>query len=196
MLRPDFNAAVTALVRHIATTMPDFAHIEPARIVVVLGEARRASRATVKPYAFKKGARRDGFGRTKPLVRIAGVRVLYCITLRPLFFRASTPRARVATVLHELFHISRRFDGTLDRSRRHARLGAKFDDRLRPLEKRLWSELPLGLKLLFAHDGEVKVLQWLERPTAWLPNERVSKRIVYTERHLFPGIVRMKTKIK
>ena len=195
MRRPDFNLAVTALIRHVSATMPEFQHLEPARILVVAGEARRGSRATVKPLAFSQRKRRDGFGRKKPLVKVGGVRVLYCVTLRPLFFRASTPRARVATVLHELFHISRKFDGTLDRARRHARLGAKFDARFRPLEKRLWKELPLALKVLFAHDGEVKVLQWLERPTAWLPGEHTSGRHVYTEKHLFHGIVRMKTSL-
>jgi hypothetical protein len=193
MRRPDFNLALTALMRHVAATMPEFQHLEPHRILVIAGEARRASRGTVKPLAFAKGKRHDTFGRFKPLVKIEGVRMLYCITLRPLFFRASTPRHRVATVLHELFHISRKFDGTLDRARRHARLGPKFDKRFRPLERRLWKELPLALKLLFAHDGEVKVLQWLERPTPWLPGERASGRRLYTEKHLFHGIVRMKT---
>ena len=49
--------------------------------------------------------------------------MLYLITLRPLFFRASDPDQRMRTVLHELFHISSRFDGTLHQGRRHARLG-------------------------------------------------------------------------
>jgi hypothetical protein len=194
MRRPDFNLAVTALIRHVAATMPEFQHLQPARILVVAGEARRASRGTVKPLAFAKGRRTDGFGRRKPLVKLDGKRVLYCITLRPLFFRSSTPRGRVSTLLHELFHISRKFDGTLDRARRHARMGAKFDARFKPLEQRLWRELPPPLKVLFAYDGEVRVLQWLERPTAWLPGERGSGRRVYTEKHLYTGIVRMKTR--
>jgi len=190
--RPDFNLAVTSLIHHVALTMPEFRHLHPERILVVAGEARRASRGTVKPLAFAKGKRRDAFGRKKPLVKIDGVRMLYCITLRPLFFRGSTPRTRVATVLHELFHISRKFDGTLDRSRRHSRMGPKFDVRFKPLEKRLWRELPEPLRVQFAYDGEVKVLQWLERPTALLPGERTSGRGVYTGAHLFHGIVRMK----
>src|SRR5438067_1595835 len=135
MRRPDFNLAVTALIRHVAATMREFEHISPARILVVAGEARRASRGTVKPLAYTGGKRRDAFGRRKPLVKINGSKILYCITLRPLFFRASTPRARVATLLHELFHISRKFDGTLDRARRHSRLGDRFEARFKPLEQ-------------------------------------------------------------
>ncbi|MBL8957791.1 MAG: hypothetical protein JNK82_43855 [Myxococcaceae bacterium] len=179
-------------MHHVALTMPEFRHLQPEHILVVAGEARRASRGTVKPLAFAKGKRRDAFGRKKPLIKLHGVRMLYCITLRPLFFRASTPRTRVATLLHELFHISRKFDGTLDRARRHSRLGPKFDARFNPLEKRLWQTLPDLLREPFEHDGEVKVLQWLERPTAWLPGERSSGRRLYTQAHLFQGVMRMK----
>jgi hypothetical protein len=196
MRRPDFNHAVTALIRHVVTTMPEFEHISAEHVMVVAGEARRASRGTVKPLTFAGGKRHDAFGRRKPLVKINGERILYCITLRPLFFRASTPRARVATLLHELFHISRKFDGTLDKARKHSRLGPKFEARFKPLERRLWAELPATLKAPFAYDGEVRMSQWLERPTPWLPGELGSGRRLYTEKHLFPGIVRMKTKKK
>lgn len=193
MKRPDFNLAVNALIRHVALAMPEFVHLQPDRILVVAGEARRASRGTVKPLSFAKGKRRDAFGRKKALVKLDGVRMLYCVTLRPLFFRASTPRARVATVLHELFHISRKFDGTLDRARTHSRLGPKFEARFKPLERRLWKTLPAALRQQFAYDGEVKMLQWLERPTSVLPGERSSTRRVYTRAHLFHGVMRMKT---
>lgn len=174
--------------------MPEFSHLEPSRILVVAGEARRASHATVKPLAFDRGVRTDALGRHKPLVKIEGKRMLYCITLRPLFFRSSTARERVATVLHELFHISTGFDGTLDSQRRHATMGRRFELNFRPLEKRLWRSLPPGLLAPFAHDGDVRVLQWLERPSAWMPGEKASARRIYTEAHLFTGVVRMKTR--
>lgn len=183
-----------AFIRHVATTMPEFRHLVPEAIVVVAGEARRASRGTVKPLAFAGGKRTDGFGRQKPMVKVNGHRVLYCITLRPLFFRSSSARDRVGTLLHELFHISRKFDGTLDRARRHARMGKRFDQAIRPLVRRCWASLPAELKQALSHDGEVKVLQWLERPGAWLPGERASGRRTYTEAHLFTGIVRLKTR--
>jgi hypothetical protein len=192
--RPDFNRAVRRLLWHVAKTMPEFAHLEPSRILVVAGEARRASHATVKPLAFSRGDRVDPLGRKKPLVKVNGKRMLYCITLRPLFFRSSGARERVATVLHELFHISTAFDGTLDSSRRHATMGRGFNQKFRPLERRLWHALPSELLTPFAHDGEVRVLQWLERPSAWLPGERASARRTYTDAHLFTGVVRMKTR--
>ena len=174
--------------------MPEFEHIEPSRILVVAGEARRASHATVKPLAFGEGIRTDALGRFKPLVKVDGKRMLYCVTLRPLFFRSSGSRERIATVLHELFHISTAFDGTLDSSRRHSTMGKRFELKFRPLERRLWHGLPAELLAPFAHDGEVRVLQWLERPSAWLPGEKASSRRIYTQAHLFTGVVRMKTR--
>ncbi len=192
--RPDFNLAVRALIEHVARTMPEFRHLEARRILVVAGEARRASHATVKPLAFAQGKRKDSYGREKPWVKVNGRRQLYCITLRPLFFRRTSPRARVATLLHELFHISTLFDGTLDAERTHARMGRKFLLTFRPLEKRLWKELPVTLKRPFRYDGEVRVQQWLEKPGTRLPGEPSSMRRIYSEAHVFDGIVRMKTK--
>ncbi len=192
--RPDFTQAVLALIEFVARTTREYRHIDPSRIVVVAGEARRASRGTVKPLCFADGRRVDSLGRRKPSVRVAGKRMLYCITLRPLFFRRSTPRERVATVLHELFHISPAFDGTLDHKRRHAHAGEGFEAEFAPIEKKCWRSLPAELIAPFAWDGEVRVQQWLEKPQSWLPGERASHRKLYTDAHLFDGIVRMKTR--
>jgi len=192
--RPDLAPALRAFIVYVARTVPGFGHLKAGRILVVAGEARRASRATVRPLAFTGGKRVDSLGRKKPLVRVHGRRMLYVITLRPLFFRDSTPRQRVATLLHELFHISRDFDGSLDRTRRHDEAGDGFEAAFAPVERRFWKRLPPRILDPFAFDGEVRVLQWLEKPMSWLPGERASHRSVYTEKHLFEGIVRMKTR--
>lgn len=191
--RPDFTQAVRALITHVAGAHPDFAHLDARRILVVSGEARRASRGTVKPLTFADKKRTDSLGRKKPMVKVNGRQMLYCITLRPLFFRHSTPRQRVATVLHELFHISKHFDGTLDHLRRHEEAGEGFEAEFSPIERRVWRRLPPELVAPFAYDGEVRVKQWLEKPQSWLPGERASHRSLYTESHLFEGVVRMKT---
>lgn len=182
------------LLAHVAATMKEFRHVDPNAILVVAGEARRASRGTVKPLCFTNGKRKDGLGRRKPLVTFHGHRVLYAITLRPLFFRKSTPRQRVATILHELFHIAPAFDGTLDVTRRHAEAGEEFEAEFRPIERRYWKRIPPEVVEGFSYDGEVRVLQWLEKPQSWLPKERASHRTHYTERHLFEGVMRMKTR--
>lgn len=190
---PNFNLAVKALLRHVAATMEEFSHVKPGRVLVVAGEARRASRGTIKPLCFTGGKLVSKEGRRKPAVRVKGRRMLYLMTLRPLFFRASTPKERVATVLHELFHISLKFDGTLSGARRHARLGKDFSKRLRPLVRRYLKSCPAALIAPFAHDGEVRVLQWLERPASSYPAGRRGVRRLYTEEQLFYGRVRMLT---
>jgi hypothetical protein len=192
--RLNFNKTVRALIRDIAARMPEFEHVRASRILVVAGEARRASRGTVKPMCFRGGKSTDRTGRRKPVVRFRGKRILYCITLRPLFFLASTPRARIETVVHELFHLSRRFDGTLHSGRRHAVLGQDFSRKLRPLVRRYLKVCPPELLAAMAHSGEVRVLQWLERPgPSYRPGSNRRVRKVYTEEQLFYGIVRMAT---
>ncbi len=174
--------------------MPEFAHVKPSRLLVVAGEARRASRGTVKPLAFEGGKTRDRLGRRKPMVKVNDKRMLYCITLRPLFFRSGTAEARIGTLLHELFHISKKFDGTLSRERRHAMMGGKaFADQLNPIIRRYLKRCPPELWAPFAYDGEVLVQHWLERPPAWFEAGQKTRR-VYTEDQLFYGVVRMVTK--
>jgi predicted metallopeptidase len=159
-----------------AKKVPELSHIQPARILFVAGEARRGSRATIKPLAAAK-------------VSLKGKRALYCITLRPKFFRASTPEQRVETLLHELLHISAAFDGKLHQGRRHSALpGSKFRSLLRPLVRRYLSQADPQLLSGLGHHGEMIARQWLERPTGR------SNRSPYTERHLFLGPVQMITR--
>jgi hypothetical protein len=193
-LRQNLNKAVRALIRDIAAKMPEFSHVKASRILVVAGEARRASRGTVKPLCFRGGRCIDPSGRRKPVIRIERRRMLYCITLRPRFFRDSTPQGRVQTVMHELFHMSRRFDGTLHAGRRHAVLGEDFYRQLKPLVRRYLAQCPAELLEALAQSGEVRVLQWLERPgPAYVP-EKFRGRTVYTEEQLYYGIIRMVTR--
>lgn len=195
--RPNFNDVVRQLLEDIATRSPEFAHIRPARILVLAGEARRASRGTVKPLTFAFGKSRDpDTGFRRPIVKVDGRKILYTITLRPLFFRDSTAEQRIGTLLHELFHISRSFDGTLSESRRHNAMGEAFNKALRPIVRRYLKACPRELKAHFAYDGEVKIWQWLERPGLLYIPGRDSSRRLYTEAQLFLGNVRMVTKKK
>jgi len=191
--RYNFNRAVRAIVADVAKRLPEFAHIRASQILVVAGEARRASRATVKPLCFGGGKLEDSSGRCKPRVEVKGRRMLYCITLRPLFFRCSTPQARVATLLHELFHISRDFDGTLDPGRRHHLAGETFEASLIPLVQRYLSSSPASTVEALGHHGEVSIWHWLEKPVAsYLPRQD-KVRTSYTEAQLFLGQVQMLT---
>lgn len=193
--RPNLSRAVRRLIRDAARRMDELAHIRAENILVVAGEARRASRATVKPMRFHDTAKlRNRTGKLrKPRVTFRGQPVLYVITLRPLFFRQSTAEQRIETVLHELFHISPAFDGTLDPARRHKTMGAGFEPAFRPLVKRYLAQCPDELLQRLSFDGEVRVRQWLEKPPAsYAPGSRVRK--VYSEEQTFLGPVRMVTR--
>lgn len=179
-------------MRDLSLRSPEYRHIQPGRVLVVAGEARRASRGTVKPLTFARGASRDGSGGRKPVVRVDGKRMLYCITLRPLFFRAARPTQRVETLLHELFHVSPAFDGTLDPGRRHARLGRTFHRRFRPVLLRYLRDCPPEILAPFAYHGEVRILSWLERPPA--QHVRGRSRLRYTEEHLYTATVELVTR--
>ncbi len=192
--RPNFNETVRMLLEDVSARVPEFEHIRPARLLILAGEARRASRGTVKPLTFPGGRSRDeesGFRR--PIIRISGKRVFYTIALRPLFFRDSDAEGRIGTLLHELFHISTRFDGTLSDARRHASMGKEFAKNLRPIVRRYLKECPPELKARFAYDGEVRIYSWLERPGLFFFPGKDSSRRVYTEEQLYLCNVRMIT---
>jgi hypothetical protein len=163
-----------------------------------LTEARRASHASVKPMHWPRTHtrwRKDG-KREKPRVRVGGHRILYVITLRPIWFRRLSPEQRVGTLLHELFHLSTRFDGTLHAGRRHARMGSRFYEKLRPLVRRYLRSAPPELLAPFSHHGLVRVRMWLEKPPSSYPTGsrggRAARKL-YTEEQLFTGLVRMVT---
>lgn len=179
--RPNATLLCRRVVADMARVLPQMAHVHAARILFVAGEARRASRATVRALG-KKGP---------PVVKLRGRRALYCVTLRPKFFRAATPEQRVATLLHELLHISPRFDGTLHAEHKHGALPTRgFRALLDPLVRRYLAEGDPALIAALGHDGEVVARQWLERPTGEGGRRR------YTEKQLFLGPLRMITRRK
>jgi predicted metallopeptidase len=185
--RLNITVAVKRLVRDIAVRVPELAHIRASRLLVVAGEARRASRATIRPA-------RPARGRRGPTVRVKGRRILYVVTLRPLWFLESTMEERIGTILHELYHASKRFDGSLHSGRRHSRLPLPaYNRKVRSLLERYLLAAPEEIVAPFAHDGIVRARMWLERPTGGVDPES-GRRRVYTERQLFTGLVRMRTR--
>jgi hypothetical protein len=189
--------AVKRLIRDLARRMPEFAHVKAGRVLVVAGEARRASRATIRPAHFGETRARGGRGgRRKPLIRVGGRKILYVITLRPLWFRASTPEQRVSTILHELWHASERFDGTLHRGRKHARLPrARYERRIRALRDRYLVQAPEEILAPFTYSGVALARMWLERPAGFYRVGEYGGRRTYTEKQLFQGLVRMETPV-
>jgi predicted metallopeptidase len=185
--------AVKRLIRDVTKRLPEFGHLRPSRILVVAGEARRASRATIRPAHFKETRDRTRTGgQKKPLIRMNGKKILYVITLRPRWFVDSTAEERLTTVLHELYHVGAGFDGTLHRGRRHSVLPrAAYDRQIRKLRDRYLAEVP-GALGPFAHEGLVTARMWLERPSHWYDDDEYGGRRVYSEAQLFYGVMPMR----
>jgi predicted metallopeptidase len=189
--------AVKRLMRDVAARLPELAHVRAARVLVVAGEARRTSRATIRPAHFKETRSRKGHAGVKPLIRVKGRKILYVVTLRPLWFLRSTPRERIATILHELYHASLRFDGTLHRGRRHSVVPlARYNRRIRRLLDRYVALAPAEIVAPFEAHGLVRARMWLERPAGAFDGEDYRGRRVYTEKQLFNGVVRMVTRAR
>ncbi len=196
MPRLNVTLAAKRLVKDLAARVPELAHVRASRVLVVAGEARRASRATIRPAHFGETRARAGAGtRKKPLIRIRGRKILYVVTLRPLWFLDSSPRERIATILHELYHASTRFDGTLHRGRLHSRLPLpEYDRRVRALLDRYLAVAPDDVLAPFETTGIVRARMWLERPGGFYLEPGYRGRRVYTEKQLFLGLVRMATR--
>ncbi len=191
---PNMTLAEKRHIRDVAARLPELAHVKPSRVLVVAGEARRASRATIRPAHFGATRRRHSLGREKPAIRVKGRKILYVVTLRPLWFLASTPEQRIGTILHELYHASTRFDGTLHHGRRHSRLPlARYNRRVGTLLRRYLALAPPEVVSPFRHEGIARARMWLERPAAVIRDPEARGRRVYTEDHLFYGLVRMRT---
>ena len=181
--------AVKRLIRDVARRLPELAHVRASRVLVVAGEARGTSRATIRPGNI--GPARGGTRRR--FIRVRGRRILYVITLRPLWFAASTPEERIATILHELYHLSTRFDGTLHRGRRHASLPrSRYDRKVQVLLGRYLVRAPEEVLAPFARQGEVKVRMWLRLPRA---AEATRRAALDVDEHLFHGFLPMRAKV-
>jgi len=196
--RPNLSRAVRLLIRDIARREPSMRHVMAERILVVAGEARRTSHASIRPLRFAGtgGVRSADGRRRRPRVRFRGRDILYVITLRPPFFRTLAPEKRVGTVLHELFHIGARFDGTLDPKRRHAAVADReFERALAPIVRRYLARCPGRVLRSLAVNGEVLVRQWLEKPVvSWRVGSHGRVRRVCGEEQTFLGPVRMITR--
>lgn len=105
------------------------------------------------------------------------------ITLRPRFFRASSPDQRLRILLHELWHLSPQFDGRVAWDRRH---GA-FD----PVQHQAWLQrtaAEVGPPGPLLQPGLRHVPAWLVRPPGRIPRTRAGRpgyRVAHDERDLY-----------
>lgn len=121
----DFTAAMRILCRDMVSRLDDLHHVDMHRVAVSLCQTRRKSAfglyASLTPLKFEAGAdncviegRRYGAERLRDE---KGREFLYILSFYLPRFQDLSLEEKLSTVLHELWHISPRFDGDL---RRHA----------------------------------------------------------------------------
>lgn len=175
-------------MQHLVKLRPEaLGHIEPKAILCVAGAARRQARASVRPFCFPGPVKKVAGPWTKPEITIFGQPILYEICLRPRFFLSTTAAERLRILVHELWHISPRFDGTLAdaRSHRHGTF-ADHDPADNILNGLTPESLPHGEFL--AHDGEMRMQAWLSRPPSRI-RTGTGLRLRYDERDLHAAVV-------
>jgi hypothetical protein len=121
----DFTAHVRRLALDMVTRAPELAHIDLARVAFSFAQARKrvphGMQASLTPMRFEGGSfTTQRRGRTWTVQRLkdpSGTEMLYILTLYLPRFMDQPFEEKLATLVHELWHISPEFNGDL---RRHA----------------------------------------------------------------------------
>lgn len=118
----DFNAEYKTVIESVIRNCPEYSNFDPARIAVSYSEARSRSRyglqAKIYPLRFEGGTTErtvNGYHFSVAPLRIGGVDILYIISFCiPRFLNLSLAE-KIETIVHELYHISPRFNGDIRR---------------------------------------------------------------------------------
>lgn len=110
------------LVDDIVKTHPAFGHIKPENVLVAISPSngsRNGVVAKLRPMRFEGGSKtrvHRGFEYLAPEVNINGNSILYVVYFHlPRFMNHGNYKNKLATVLHELYHISSLFNGDIRR---------------------------------------------------------------------------------
>jgi hypothetical protein len=180
-------SAFGALIADLAAAYPkELGHLDPRSILVIAGAARGEARASIRPLTFGGRPPRRVLGDyQKPRIEVGGHEILYELCLRPRYFLGSTAEERLLIFLHELWHISPRFDGSLAEERRHRVAGEREAATIEGLARAFSPSGPAATVL--SHQGELRVLAWLSRPPSRLPKNRALRS--YHDADLYEGRV-------
>jgi len=141
-LQFDFTLHVRRLCDDMIARLPELAHIDMSCVAVCFCQTRKAVAhgifASLTPLRFKDGAatalRR---GRPHAIQRVcdqAGQEMLYVLSVYLPRFQNLEFREKLITVLHELWHISPRFNGDIRRHEgryhAHTHSQAEYDDQM------------------------------------------------------------------
>lgn len=140
----DYTEAMERLICDIAARCPEFAHIDPDRIIVAYTQTRSPGAhgmyASVHPLRFEDGKRttkKRGRTYVMPEVRVDGTEVLYFIYFALPRFADLDFQTKMVTVFHELYHIAPSFNGDIRRfpgkNYAHGRSRKRYNERVQAL---------------------------------------------------------------
>jgi predicted metallopeptidase len=122
----DLGEAAAALSADLCRQLPELRHIAPERLLFCISRSRAAGKhgvyARIAPLRFAGGARevtRRRLWRQRtwrmPELHHGGHEILYLVYFMVPRFLRLPPRQKLATLVHELYHISERCDGDIRR---------------------------------------------------------------------------------
>jgi predicted metallopeptidase len=118
----NYTIALEELIQEIVERVEDLRHVEPERLLVACARSRDngpvGAYAKIVPLRFEQGERERRVGRhtyEMPALQHRGREILYLLYFFMPRFGDLPYREGLETVVHELFHISPRFDGDIRR---------------------------------------------------------------------------------
>lgn len=135
----DFTGNMTLLMEDIVRTHPFFKHINIKNVLIAISPSngnKNGVVAKLRPMLFEGGSRTKvvrGIEYAAPELIINGTNILYIVYFHlPRFLNHGNEKTKLATVLHELHHISPLFNGDIRRysgkNYAHGNSRRDFDD--------------------------------------------------------------------
>lgn len=122
----DVTGTIETIMGDVVARLDEFSHIDPSRIIVSISFTRSGgvggTCARIHPLRFQGGdvttvvtRGRHRYRLTMPTLTHRGREALYLITFLVPRFLNLPPREKLATIVHELYHVSPAFDGDIRR---------------------------------------------------------------------------------
>ena len=139
----DLTAGLREAAREVCARVPDLAHVRLEAVHFTLFRSREAERTLTyaRCYPLPGGMKRRGrrWYRLESVYTPLGVEARYLLAFAWTRFWTLPPRARLETLVHELYHIGPAFDGearTFEVGGWHGRGRRWFDEVIRDLTDR------------------------------------------------------------
>lgn len=118
-----YTAALHEVIEDVQGTLEELRHVDVTRVLVSITQARQATKhgvyASCVPLRFQDGEREALVRRRRyrmPVLEHDGREVLYILYfMLPRFHEEQDYREKLATIIHELYHISPQFNGDIRR---------------------------------------------------------------------------------